>query len=119
MQKFPQHGHLLLDHLLAGVAVDDHRVIQQELAALGIVTPNAFASREGRGDAGLKLLAITVLTSLDQQDLAADGYQGALAGLVSLRVANARIAYAGQGALADANNPGWLMRFFTGPLMPF
>jgi flagellar L-ring protein precursor FlgH len=37
----------------------------------------------------------------------------------SLRVANARIAYAGQGALADANNPGWLMRFFTGPLMPF
>jgi flagellar L-ring protein precursor FlgH len=37
----------------------------------------------------------------------------------SLRVANARIAYSGQGTLADANNPGWLTRFFTGPLMPF
>jgi flagellar L-ring protein precursor FlgH len=37
----------------------------------------------------------------------------------SLRVANARIAYSGQGTLADANTPGWLIRFFTGPLMPF
>jgi flagellar L-ring protein precursor FlgH len=37
----------------------------------------------------------------------------------SLRVANARIAYSGQGSLADANQPGWLTRFFTGPLMPF
>jgi len=37
----------------------------------------------------------------------------------SLRVANARIAYAGKGALAEANQPGWLTRFFTGPLMPF
>ncbi|SFU64401.1 flagellar basal body L-ring protein FlgH [Pseudoduganella namucuonensis] len=37
----------------------------------------------------------------------------------SLRIANARIAYSGQGSLADANTPGWLVRFFTGPLMPF
>ncbi|VXB34954.1 flagellar basal body L-ring protein FlgH [Massilia sp. 9I] len=37
----------------------------------------------------------------------------------SLRVANARIAYSGKGALADSNAPGWLVRFFTGPLMPF
>jgi flagellar L-ring protein FlgH len=37
----------------------------------------------------------------------------------SLRVANARIAYSGQGSLADANTPGWLTRFFTGPFMPF
>ena len=37
----------------------------------------------------------------------------------SLRVANARIAYSAKGVLADANSPGWLMRFFTGPLMPF
>jgi flagellar L-ring protein precursor FlgH len=37
----------------------------------------------------------------------------------SLRVANARIAYSGQGTLADANSPGWLTRFFTSPLMPF
>ncbi|MFC0250567.1 flagellar basal body L-ring protein FlgH [Massilia consociata] len=37
----------------------------------------------------------------------------------SLRVANARIAYSGKGALADANAPGWLTRFFNSPLMPF
>ncbi len=37
----------------------------------------------------------------------------------SLRVANARIAYSGKGALADANQPGWLTRFFNSPLMPF
>jgi flagellar L-ring protein precursor FlgH len=37
----------------------------------------------------------------------------------SLRVANARISYSAQGALADANTPGWLTRFFVGPLMPF
>jgi flagellar L-ring protein precursor FlgH len=37
----------------------------------------------------------------------------------SQRVANARIAYSGQGSLAEANTPGWLTRFFTGPLMPF
>jgi flagellar L-ring protein precursor FlgH len=36
----------------------------------------------------------------------------------SLRVANARIAYSAQGALADANKPGWLTRFFNSPLMP-
>ena len=37
----------------------------------------------------------------------------------SLRVANARIAYSGKGALADANSPGWLTRFFNSPWMPF
>lgn len=37
----------------------------------------------------------------------------------SLRVANARIAYSAKGVLADANSPGWLTRFFTGPFMPF
>lgn len=37
----------------------------------------------------------------------------------SLRVANARIAYSGRGALAEANSPGWLSRFFLGPWMPF
>lgn len=37
----------------------------------------------------------------------------------SQRLANARIAYAGNGALADANNAGWLTRFFASPWMPF
>lgn len=37
----------------------------------------------------------------------------------SQRVANARIVYSGNGALADANNPGWLTRFFVNPWFPF
>ncbi|WP_019918810.1 flagellar basal body L-ring protein FlgH [Methyloversatilis discipulorum] len=37
----------------------------------------------------------------------------------SQRVANARISYSGEGVLADANSPGWLLRFFVGALMPF
>ncbi len=37
----------------------------------------------------------------------------------SSRVADVRIVYAGQGALADANAQGWLSRFFNSPLWPF
>jgi len=37
----------------------------------------------------------------------------------SQRIADARIAYSGQGTLADANTPGWVTRFFASPLMPF
>ncbi|GAA0758986.1 flagellar basal body L-ring protein FlgH [Ideonella azotifigens] len=37
----------------------------------------------------------------------------------SQRLAEARIAYAGSGALADTNNAGWLSRFFASPWMPF
>lgn len=37
----------------------------------------------------------------------------------STRVANARIAYAGTGALADSNAQGWLSRFFNSPIWPF
>ena len=47
------------------------------------------AAREGRGDAPMKLLAVTVLTSFDQQDLADLGYDCPLADLVSLRVRKA------------------------------
>jgi flagellar L-ring protein precursor FlgH len=35
------------------------------------------------------------------------------------RVADASIAYGGQGALANANAKGWLARFFDSPLTPF
>lgn len=37
----------------------------------------------------------------------------------SWRVADAKIAYGGRGALEDANSMGWLARFFQSPLMPF
>ena len=35
------------------------------------------------------------------------------------KVADATISYGGKGALADANTPGWLARFFNSPLLPF
>lgn len=37
----------------------------------------------------------------------------------SQRLANAHIDYSGRGALSDANQAGWLTRFFNGPLSPF
>jgi len=46
-------------------------------------------------------------------DLAADNSVG------SSQVADAKIAYGGKGALADANAPGWLSRFFNSPWTPF
>jgi orotidine-5'-phosphate decarboxylase len=47
------------------------------------------AAVEGRGDSSLKLLAVTVLTSFDRQDLADLGYPCDPADLVRLRVAKA------------------------------
>lgn len=37
----------------------------------------------------------------------------------STKVANAVLSYGGKGALADANRPGLLARFFNSPWMPF
>lgn len=39
--------------------------------------------------------------------------------VLSSRVADARIEYAGTGALADANDQGWLTRLFSSWLWPF
>jgi orotidine-5'-phosphate decarboxylase len=50
------------------------------------------AAVEGRGPSQLSLLAVTVLTSFDQQDLAELGYQSSIADLVALRVKNAMAA---------------------------
>ena len=46
------------------------------------------------------------------------GVSQATVSLVLNGVANARIAYSARGALAEANTPGWLTRFFTHPLFP-
>jgi orotidine-5'-phosphate decarboxylase len=47
------------------------------------------AAVEGRGDSGTQLLAVTVLTSFDQEDLADLGYPTPIEDLVSLRVRKA------------------------------
>lgn len=39
--------------------------------------------------------------------------------VLSTKVADASIAYGGQGSLANANAKGWLSRFFDSPLTPF
>ncbi len=51
--------------------------------------PIMRAAVEGRGAAGLKLLAVTVLTSFDQEDLADLGYPCEVSDLVQLRVRKA------------------------------
>ncbi|MCL6270100.1 flagellar basal body L-ring protein FlgH [Sansalvadorimonas sp. 2012CJ34-2] len=38
--------------------------------------------------------------------------------VLSKRLANARIMYSGAGPLNDANDPGWLNRFFNSPIYP-
>mgnify|MGYP001133517736 CR=1 FL=1 len=50
------------------------------------------AAVKARGDAALKLLGVTVLTSLDAADLAAAGYAAAPDALVAARAADARAA---------------------------
>jgi orotidine-5'-phosphate decarboxylase len=50
------------------------------------------AAVEGRGDSGLKLLAVTVLTSLDDADLHEMGHDFTVAELVDKRVRQARAA---------------------------
>ena len=47
------------------------------------------AAVEGRGNSGLQLLAVTVLTSFDQEDLADLGYPTPVADLVALRARKA------------------------------
>jgi flagellar L-ring protein precursor FlgH len=37
----------------------------------------------------------------------------------SAKIANSKIIYGGQGAIAESNTKGWLQRFFDGPWWPF
>lgn len=39
--------------------------------------------------------------------------------VLSTQLADARITYAGKGALAESNRMGWLARFFNHPIFPF
>ena len=50
------------------------------------VTPVMRAAMEGRGESGMKLLGVTVLTSFDDRDVADLGYDMSLADLITHRV---------------------------------
>lgn len=79
------------------------------------VTPNGLLRVRGekrlqinRGD------EIIIFTGLVRpQDISPDNT------VPSLRVANADIAYRGRGALGQANQQGWLDRFFNSAIWPF
>ena len=71
----------------------------ENVAKLGMtfVTVHAYpqtmrAAAKGRGDAPLKILGVTVLTSYDEADLAEAGYTGTVPALVERRAAQAREA---------------------------
>jgi orotidine-5'-phosphate decarboxylase len=70
----------------------------------------------GRGDSALKLLGVTVLTSLDQDDLHEMGYPMALAGLVMARTQNA-LAHGADGVIASAQEVGYIKEATSGRLL--
>ncbi|MCX6593755.1 MAG: orotidine-5'-phosphate decarboxylase [Acidobacteria bacterium] len=73
------------------------------------------AAVEGRGDSKLKILGVTVLTSLDDADLRADGHHLTAAELVELRVRNA--VAAGVDGIVCSPLEIQRVRAITGPEM--
>lgn len=60
-----------------------------------------------QGDEFIRLSGLVRLDDIDNNNQ-----------ISSRNVANARISYAGRGALSESNQAGWLTRFFTNPLFP-
>lgn len=60
-----------------------------------------------QGDEYVRLQGLVRIDDIDQQNR-----------VPSQRLADARITYAGRGALADTNQPGWLSRIFNGSWFP-
>jgi orotidine-5'-phosphate decarboxylase len=72
----------------------------------------AVAARTG----GLKLLGVTVLTSMDEADLAAAGYAGGVSALVAQRAADAKAA--GIDGIVASPAEAAAIRALVGPGMP-
>lgn len=73
------------------------------------------AAVAGRGDADLCLLGVTVLTSMDDEDVSAAGYAGAAADLVKSRAVAARAA--GMGGIVCSPHEVGTLRELAGPDM--
>ena len=73
------------------------------------------AAVQGRGDTSLNLLGVTVLTSMDDEDLAAAGYQMSAKELVAKRAADARAA--GMDGIVCSAQEASAMRSIVGPDM--
>jgi orotidine-5'-phosphate decarboxylase len=72
----------------------------------------AVAARTG----GLKLLGVTVLTSMDETDLAAAGYAGSVSALVARRAADAKAA--GMDGIVASPAEAAAIRAIVGPGIP-
>ncbi len=96
VRELKDEGHrVFLDLKLYDIGETVKRAVAQ-IAQSGVDFLTIHAMRqvmqsavEGRGDSQLKLLGVTVLTSVDDHDLADDGYSCSVALLVERRVRNA------------------------------
>jgi orotidine-5'-phosphate decarboxylase len=110
---------VFLDLKLYDIGETVKRAVAQ-VAASGAALTTVHGSRavmraavEGRGGAPLKLLAVTVLTSFDQDDLTDLGYPCAVADLVALRVRKAMEA--GLDGLVCSPLEAAVVRALAGP----
>ena len=71
------------------------------------------AAMEGKGDSPMKILAVTVLTSLSDEDLAAAGYTMGVPALVAKRVADV-VALGGDGIIASGQDDPHAIRAQAG-----
>lgn len=96
VRELKSQGHrVFLDLKLYDIGETVKRAVVQ-VARAGVDFLTVHASRAvmeaavaGRGESGLKLLAVTVLTSVDDNDLRQDGYSCPVSQLVESRVRNA------------------------------
>ena len=106
VEEVPQRRHLLFDRWLARIALDDDRLVEQELAALGVVAPDASALREGGRPAEER--AQDVQRLLDPEPL--------IDGLVVTILAGDEQDQQGRGGLAGTEGTGEIghedLRFF-------
>ncbi len=72
-----------------GIAPDFLTIHATDQVMRAAVAARDTSNAEGRGESALKLLAVGVLTSLDDSDLLKDGYASSLTDLVELRARNA------------------------------
>jgi orotidine-5'-phosphate decarboxylase len=78
--------------------------------------PNAMRAAVAARTGGLKLLGVTVLTSMDEADLAAAGYAGSVSALVARRAADAKAA--GMDGIVASPVEAAAIRAIVGPAMP-
>lgn len=94
----------------------------ESIAGLGVTFVTVYgypqairAAVAARGNAPLKLLAVTVLTSMDDADLATAGYAGTAGRLVAGRAADARTA--GMAGIIASPAEAGALRAIVGPDM--